>query len=57
MRLRLWAAPLRHPARLTFHAIESDDPGALIVDFARHNSVDLVVVGAPAEGARAFAQS
>lgn len=58
VRLRHWAAPLRHPpGRLTFHAIESADPGALIVDFARHNSVDLVVLGAPAEGARAFAQS
>lgn len=58
VRLRHWAAPLRLPVpRLTFHAIEAHDPDRVIVDFAHHNSVDLIVLGAPADGARAFAQS
>jgi nucleotide-binding universal stress UspA family protein len=36
---------------------ESDHPGDAIVDLARHNSVALIVLGAPNAGGRAFAQS
>jgi nucleotide-binding universal stress UspA family protein len=58
VRLREWAAPLHLPThRLSLHAIASGAPGNLIVDFARHNSVDLVVLGAPFEGGRVWSQS
>lgn len=56
--LRRWAAPLGLPnQRLTLHVIESDSPSEVIVELARHNNVDLVVLGAPTEGGRAWAQS
>jgi serine/threonine protein kinase len=58
VRLRHWAAPLGLPTqRLSLHAVESSSPEDVIVDLARHNNVDLVVVGAPSEGGRAWAQS
>ena len=58
VRLRQWAAPLGLSSqRLTLHAIESAVPADAIVELARHNNVDLVVLGAPAEGGRAWAQS
>jgi len=58
VRLRHWAAPLRLPLpRLSLHAIEAGDPAGLIVELAHHNNVDLVILGAPREGGRAWAQS
>jgi serine/threonine protein kinase len=58
VRLRHWAAPFGLPTqRLSLHAVESNSPEDTIVELARHNNVDLVVVGAPAEGGRAWAQS
>jgi serine/threonine protein kinase len=58
VRLRHWTAPLGLPSqRLSLHAIESGSPEDVIVELARHNNVDLVVVGAPSEGDRAWAQS
>lgn len=58
VRLRHWAAPLGLPTqRLSLHAVESSSPEDVIVDLARHNNVDLVVVGAPSKGGRAWAQS
>lgn len=58
VRLRHWVDPLRMPVqRLSLHAIESDEPGEAIVQFARVNNVDMIVVGAPVEGGRAWNQS
>ncbi len=58
IKLRHWAAPLAlGRERLTLHAVESDSPPNAIVDLARHNNVDLVVLGAPSAGGRAWAQS
>jgi len=48
VRLRHWVEPLRMPAqRISLHAIESDDAAAALVEFARCNHVDLIVLGAP----------
>ncbi|HEX9160502.1 MAG TPA: bifunctional serine/threonine-protein kinase/universal stress protein [Thermoanaerobaculia bacterium] len=48
VRLRHWVEPLRMPAqRLSLHAIESPDAAKTIVEFARANNVDLIVIGAP----------
>jgi nucleotide-binding universal stress UspA family protein len=58
VRLRHWAEPLRLPVqRLSLHAVEGDAPAEAIVKLAKHNSADVIVVGAPAEGARAWSQS
>jgi serine/threonine protein kinase len=58
VRLRHWVAPLGLPTqRLSLHAVESGAPADVIVEFARHNNVDLVVLGAPSEGGRAWSQS
>ena len=46
--LRHWAGPLRlPPGRVSFHVLEAADPAAAIVDYARVNHVDHVVIGAP----------
>jgi eukaryotic-like serine/threonine-protein kinase len=48
IRLRHWADPLAMPAqRLSLHVMESSKPAAALVDFARFNHVDLIVLGAP----------
>lgn len=48
VRLRHWAESLRlAPGRVSFHVLESGDPADAIVDYARANQVDHVVVGAP----------
>ncbi len=58
VRLRHWAEPLHLPAqRLSLHTVESESPADVIVSFANHNNVDLVVIGAPSEGGRAWSQS
>ena len=47
VRLRHWAEPLRLPAqRLSLHAIESPNAAEAILQFARLNNVDLIVVDA-----------
>jgi eukaryotic-like serine/threonine-protein kinase len=57
-RLQEWAAPLGLPKDgLSLHAVASSSPAEVIVELARHNHVDLVVVGAPSEGGRAWSQS
>ena len=44
--LRHWVGPLRIPPdRITFHVLKAPDPGAAIVDFARANQVDQIVIG------------
>jgi serine/threonine protein kinase len=47
-RLRHWVEPLRLPAhRLSLHVIESANPENALLEFARNNHVDLIVLGAP----------
>jgi eukaryotic-like serine/threonine-protein kinase len=58
VRLRHWAEPLRLPVeRLTLHAVESSSPAEAIVQLASHNNVDLVILGAPSGGSRAWSLS
>ena len=48
VRLRHWVDPLRLPAqRLSLHVIHASKPAAALVEFARFNHVDLIVIGAP----------
>lgn len=47
-RLRHWIEPLRlAPDRHSLHVIESADPAETLLDLARTNNVDLIVIGAP----------
>ncbi len=47
--LKHWAEPLRlEPARLTFHVLEATDAADAILDYARVNRVDHLVMGARA---------
>ena len=47
-RLRHWVEPLGlPPRRLSLHVIESANPESALLDFARNNHVDLIVLGAP----------
>jgi nucleotide-binding universal stress UspA family protein len=56
IRLRQWIRPLYvDPGRVSLHVLESPDPAAALVDFARSNNVDLIVLGAPSPGERALA--
>jgi len=58
--LRHWARPLvqaagtaRHgaaPARVTFHVLEAPEPAAALVEYARRNQVDHIVMGARSSG-------
>lgn len=58
VRLRHWARPLGLPEpRLSLHAVESNAPAEVIVELARHNNADVVVLGAPLGGGRAWSQS
>jgi nucleotide-binding universal stress UspA family protein len=50
--LRYWAKPLDLPEeRLTYHVLESEKPAAALVDYARMNDVDQILIGAPRSGA------
>ena len=50
--LKHWARNVALPAeRITFHAIEAMDAAATIIDFARHNRADHIVIGARASSA------
>ena len=45
--LRAWADALDLPAeRLTFTVLENPDPGSAIIDYASHNHVDHILMGA-----------
>ena len=45
--LKHWARSLTiDPARVTYHVLEATDPGAALVDYARNNHVDHLVLGA-----------
>jgi nucleotide-binding universal stress UspA family protein len=49
--LRHWARPLDLPEeRLTCHVLESDKPAAALVDYAKMNDVDQLLIGAPRSG-------
>jgi protein-serine/threonine kinase len=50
--LRGWARSLELPEeRITFHVLESERPGAALVDFADMNDVEQLLIGAPGSGA------
>ena len=56
IRLRHWIEPLAiEPERVSMHVLEAADPSSALVDFARRNNVDLIVLGAPAPDDRALA--
>jgi nucleotide-binding universal stress UspA family protein len=44
--LKAWARPIGVAAgRITYHVLEAQDPGAAIIEFARSNNVDQIVIG------------
>jgi nucleotide-binding universal stress UspA family protein len=48
VRLKHWALPLGLPGeRLTYHVIEGNDAAAALLQYARVNQVDQIVIGAP----------
>jgi eukaryotic-like serine/threonine-protein kinase len=50
--LRRWAKPLQLPEeRLTYHVLESEKPAAALIDYARMNDVDQILIGAPRSAA------
>ena len=52
--LRRWAKPLQLPEeRVTYHVLESEKPAAVLLDYARMNDVDQILIGAPRSGAPA----
>jgi eukaryotic-like serine/threonine-protein kinase len=56
IQLRHWVEPLRLPAqRLSMHVIESLSPAGALLEFARRNNVDLIVLGAPGPNQHALA--
>jgi nucleotide-binding universal stress UspA family protein len=56
VRLRHWVEPLRlPPRRLSMHVIESLRPERALLEFARRNHVDLIVLGAPSPSQHALA--
>lgn len=55
-RLEDWAAPLALPAhRLSLHVLVAPDPADALVEFARRNNVELMVLGAPRPSQEALA--
>ncbi len=56
VRLRHWAEPLKLPAsRMSLHVAVASDPAAALLDLARANHVDLIVIGAPGPDERTLA--
>jgi nucleotide-binding universal stress UspA family protein len=55
-RLRQWTEPLKlPPSRVSLHVIESGNSAETLLELARANHVDLVVLGAPGPSSRALA--
>jgi nucleotide-binding universal stress UspA family protein len=55
-RLKHWIDPLKlPPARVSLHVIESGNSAETLLELARTNNVDLVVLGAPGPSSRALA--
>ena len=49
--LRRWAKPLQLPdERVTYHVLESEKPAAALIDYARMNDVDQILIGATRSG-------
>ncbi len=49
--LRQWARPLQLPdGRVTYHVLEASNPAAALLEHARTNLVDQIIVGASARG-------
>ena len=49
--LRNWARPLQLPkGKVTYHLLESRNVADAVLDFARSNNVDHLIVGAPTTG-------
>jgi len=58
LRLREWVAPLGLPEpRVSLHVLEAGSPSDTILQLARHNNADRIVIGAPRQGGRAWANS
>jgi nucleotide-binding universal stress UspA family protein len=56
--LRHWVEPLRlPPRRLSLHVIESPRPEGALLEFARRNNVDLILIGAPSPTQHAWWRS
>ena len=56
MRLRHWVKPLGFPpSRISLHVIEGANAGSTLLDLARANHVDLIILGAPGASERALA--
>jgi len=52
--LRRWAKPLQLPdERVTYHVLESEKTAAALIDYARMNDVDHILIGAPRTDAAA----
>ncbi len=50
--LKHWARAIPiAPERITYHVLESTDPAGQLVEYARHNHVDHIVIGARASSA------
>jgi nucleotide-binding universal stress UspA family protein len=50
--LRRWAKPLELPEeRLTYHVLAAEKPAAALIDYAKMNDVDQILIGAPRSGA------
>jgi nucleotide-binding universal stress UspA family protein len=48
--LKHWARTLPiDPARITYHVLEGSDPGATLVEYARNNQIDHLLLGARGE--------
>ena len=55
VRLRKWVEPLHlAESRLSLHVIEALNPSGTLLDFARSNNVDLIIIGAPGQDHQAF---
>ena len=55
-RLRYWVEPLGFPhAQISLHVVEGANAASTLLDLARANHVDLIVLGAPAASERALA--
>ncbi|TMH31903.1 MAG: serine/threonine protein kinase [Betaproteobacteria bacterium] len=56
VRLRHWVEPLQLPLRrLSLHVLESANPENALLEFARRNNVDLIILGAPHPAQRGLA--
>jgi serine/threonine protein kinase len=52
VQLRHWGSSLEVPEeRISYSVLEAPDPAAALVDYARHNNVDHIVIGARASSA------